>query len=136
MAPVDASMPPYLIHAVLMAGGFILLATGVFIVMRLRKQRWWFKTHRMLGLLGAVFMIVGWTVASIMLAEGGENPEGLHAFLGLTAILVAVVTAGLGLLQFRLKKKQIRIIHHWTGRATVILQAANIALGLRLIGIL
>ncbi|MEN6475009.1 MAG: cytochrome b561 domain-containing protein [Syntrophaceae bacterium] len=129
-------MPPYLIHAVLMAGGFILLASGVFIVMRLRNQRWWFKTHRMLGLLGAVFMIAGWIAAAIMLAGGGDNPAGLHAYLGVATILLSVVTAGLGLLQFRLKKKQIRIIHHWTGRATVIMQAANIALGLRLIGIL
>ena len=129
-------MPPYLIHAVLMNSAFVVLAAGVYIVMRLRKERWWFKTHRLLGVLGAVCMIFGWNAAAIMLAEGGVSPTGLHAFLGIAAIILGVVTAGLGWLQFRLKKKPIRIIHHWTGRATVVIQAINIALGLRLIGIL
>jgi hypothetical protein len=50
-------------------------------------------------------------------------------------ILLAFVTVGLGLLQFRLKKKQLRIIHHWTGRATFIMQAITIMLGLYLAGI-
>lgn len=126
-------MPPYLIHAVLMGSAFVLLASGVFIVMRLRRQRWWFKTHRMLGVLGAVLMILGWIAAEVMLAGGGA---GGHVFVGLTAILLSVVTVGLGLLQFRIKKKPIRIIHRWTGRATVVMQAANILLGLLLIGIL
>ena len=125
-------MPPYLIHAALMDSAFILLAAGVYIVMRLRNERWWFKTHRLLGVLGAVCMVLGLTAAAIMLAGGGA---GVHAFLGIAAIILGVVTAGLGWLQFRLKKKPIRIIHHWTGRATVAIQAINIVLGLRLIGI-
>jgi len=126
-------MPLYLIHAALMGGALVLLAAGVSIVMLLRKKRWWFKAHRMLGVLGAVSMILGWIAAGVMLAGGGTST---HASVGLTAILLAVVTAVLGLLQFQTKKKPIRIIHHWTGRATVLLQALNIALGLRLVGIL
>lgn len=130
-------MPPYLTHAALMAGGFVLLVAGVFIVMRLRKQRWWFKIHRLLGLLGAGTLLLGWASATVMVARmSGPHLQGLHARLGVATILLAVVTVGLGWLQFRLKKKQIRIIHHWTGRATVVMQAANIALGLRLIGLL
>ncbi len=130
-------MPPYLIHAVLMAGALLLMASGVFVAMRLRKERWWFKTHRRLGLLGAGTLLLGGATAVLMVARAsGEHLQGPHAWLGLATILAGIVTACLGWLQFRIKKRPIRIIHHWAGRAVVLMQAAAIALGLRLIGIL
>lgn len=130
-------MPPFLVHVGLMVGGFILLVSGVYIVMRLRKQRWWFKTHRWLGLLGAGALLLGLVAAAVMVSlSSGRHVQGLHAYLGVATILLALITVSLGLLQFRLKKKSIRIIHHWTGRATVIMQALTILVGLRLIGIL
>lgn len=130
-------MPPYLIHAVLMGSGFILLASGVFIAMRLRNKRRWFKTHRLLGQLGAGTLLLGWTAAVLMVARtSGEHLQGPHAWLGLATILAGVAAACLGWLQLRLKKRPVRIIHRWTGRAVILMQAAAIVLGLRLIGIL
>jgi len=130
-------MPPYLIHSVLMGSGFLLLASGVFIAMRQRKQRWWFKTHRLLGMIGAGTLLLGWAAAVFMVARtSGEHLQGPHAWLGIVTVLAAVVTACLGWLQYRIKKRPIRIIHHWTGRATLLIQAVTIVLALRLVGIL
>jgi len=129
-------MPPYLIHAQLMSGGFVLQIAGVLIVMRMRAQRWWFTTHRLLGMLGAASMVLGWTAAVFMLGEGGDSPAGPHVYLGIAAVSLGILTIGLGWLQLRIKRKPMRIIHRWTGRATVVIQALNIVLGLRLVGIL
>ena len=115
----------------------MLLASGVFIAMRLRNERWWFKTHRLLGLAGAGTLLLGCAAAVFMVARtSGEHLQGPHAWLGIVTVLTIVVTAYLGWLQFRIKKRPVRMIHRRAGRATVLMQAVTIALALRLVGIL
>lgn len=127
----------FFLHAGLMGGGFLLMATGVVVAMRLRTRRWWLKTHRRLEALGAVSAILGFAAAVSMVAlSAGQHLRGTHPALGTAAIVAALVTPTLGTLQLRLRNKKIRIAHHWFGRITIILGAGAVVTGLHWAGIL
>lgn len=120
-----------------MVTGFVLMAAAVAVAMLMRKKRWWLKTHRILGGIGTLSGILGLGAAIGMVAiSTGQHFRGPHAYLGAMTILAVVLTPILGFLQFRIRKKQIRIVHRWSGRITIILVVVTIAAGLRLAGIL
>jgi len=126
-------------HAGLMVGGFLLMATGVTAAMFFRKKRWWLKLHRLAGVAGTCAFFLGVAMAFLMVAQAGEAHLKMpHAWLGTAVFLLAVVTPGLGQLQFRWKEKaqKIRALHRWSGRLTLAAAALNIFSGLWLAGIL
>lgn len=130
-------MPVFLLHAGSMVVGFVLMATGVMVAMSLRTRRWWLKTHRLLGSLGAASAILGLIAAIIMVSlSSGHHLSGLHPSLGSVTVLAAAVTPTLGALQFRLRNKKIRVVHRWAGRFTIVLGAGAVVTGLHLAGIL
>ncbi|UCG68420.1 MAG: hypothetical protein JSV09_11475 [Thermoplasmata archaeon] len=133
--------PPsyWLIHAALLTVGFLLMLTGVIIAKAFKKRKWWLKTHKMLGIVGAILSILGLIMGFIMVQlSSGEHFRVPHAYVGFLAIIFAVLTLGLGFAQFKVKKnrKKIRMIHRWSGRITLVLMLLNIIFGLSLVGII
>jgi hypothetical protein len=129
----------WIIHAALMVMGFILMIVGITIAKVFKKKKWWLKTHKRIGILGAVFSVAGLVMAFIMVSLGsGEHFRVPHAFLGILAIIFAILTPTLGFMQFKIKKNKakIRFTHRWVGRIAAVLMLLNIILGLILVGIL
>jgi hypothetical protein len=129
----------WIIHAALMVIGFILMIVGITIAKVFKKKKWWLKTHKRLGILGAVFSVAGLVMAFIMVSLGsGVHFRVLHAFLGVLVIIFAILAPSLGLAQFKVKKNKakIRFTHRWVGRIAAVLMLLNIIMGLILVEIL
>jgi hypothetical protein len=129
----------WIIHAAFMVVGFILMIIGITISKVFKKKKWWLKTHKMLGILGAVFSVAGLVMAFIMVSLGsGVHFRVPHAYFGILAIIFAILAPSLGLAQFKIKKNKakIRFAHRWVGRIAATLMLVNILIGLTLVGIL
>ena len=129
----------WIIHASLMVIGFILMIVGITLAKVFKKKKWWLKNHKILGILGAVISIAGLVMAFIMVSLGsGVHFRVPHAFLGILAIIFAILAPGLGSAQFKVKKNKakIRFAHRWVGRIAAVLMLINIISGLILVGIL
>jgi len=121
-----------------MAAGFLLMLTGVTIAMFMRRGRWWLSIHKAAGILTAVCFLCGFTFAALMVGLSGEEHFRLtHAYLGLVTITLAILTAFLGHLQFRIKNAsgKIRALHRWSGRITLVFACTAVASGLQTAGI-
>jgi hypothetical protein len=130
-------MQTVLIHAALMAAGMMAVAAAAFIAITQRKKKWWLKTHRPLGITGAIFMLAGFIAISLLPEGQGSNlvPE-IHGIIGGSAIALVCAAPVLGLLMFRLKKKWMRPAHRWAGRFVVLFAIINLALGLFMTGLI
>lgn len=128
-------MPFFLIHAALMAFGFLFILAALFVAMTQRRKRWWLKLHKTVGLTGVLLLLLG-AVAAV--AAVAATPEGIHlrtphTWLGALTILMVIVTPSLGLLQFRIPEKTglLRVAHRYSGRFLNLIAFINILLGLR-----
>lgn len=129
----------WIIHASLMILGVILMFTGMIIAKFYKDTKWWFKTHKRIAPLGSVLAIIGLVMGFIMVSmSSGEHFSIPHHFLGLFAIIFAIITPTLGLAQFKIKKNKakIRAAHRWSGRITITLMLLNIIFGLSFVGII
>lgn len=128
-------MPLFLIHAAMMAVGFLLVFSALIVAMTQRRKRWWLKVHKAIGLTGGSFMVLGAIMAVTAVAS---TPEGHHfrtphTWLGVLTVAVAIITPTLGLLQFKIPQKaaSIRVYHRRFGRLLNLMAPIAILLGLR-----
>lgn len=133
--PGDDTENLWVFHATLMTIGFVLLVLAIVISTGMRKKKWWLKAHRSVGLLGAVFAILGLLVGlymvSIWMTPHFRVP---HALLGIITIILATVQPVLGFMQPKTKK--IKPIHRWLGRTVVVLMLLTIIAGLNQAGVI
>jgi hypothetical protein len=126
----------WMIHASFMILGFVLMFTGMIIARFYKDTKWWFKRHKKIAPLGSAIAIIGLIMGLIMVSmSSGEHFRVPHAFVGLLAIIYAIITPTLGLAQFKIKKNKaiIRATHRWSGRITITLMLINIILGISLV---
>lgn len=133
-------MPLFLIHAALMAAGFLFVFTALIVAMTQRRKRWWLKIHKAIGLTGGSLILLGavTAVAAVASTPEGHHLRTPHTWLGVLTVLVAVITPTIGLLQFRLsgKTETLRVVHRLFGRLLNIIAPVTIFLGLRVAGII
>jgi hypothetical protein len=126
----------WIIHASFMIVGFILMLTAMIMARYYKDTRWWFKTHKRIAPTGSAFAIAGLVMGFIMVQmSSGQHFRVPHAFVGLFAIVFAIITPTLGLAQFKIKKnkKKIRAAHRWCGRITITVMLVNILFGITLV---
>lgn len=125
----------FIVHGVLMAVGWALLAPLGILFARFLKGRGllWFHMHRATMLI--VFAIV--LAAYIMGVVKGDHSEKVHLALGTVAVGGILFQAAGGLLRPK-NESSLRSIwlflHHWSGRLLVALAFANSIIGLDIIG--
>lgn len=128
-------MPLFLIHASLMAAGFLFFFSALIVAMTQRRKRWWLKVHRAIGLTGGSLLLLGaiTAVAAVASTPEGHHLRTPHTWLGVLTVSVAIITPVLGLLQFRIPQKaaSIRVVHRLFGRLLNIIAPIAILLGLR-----
>jgi hypothetical protein len=133
-------MPFFLIHAVLMAAGFLFVFTALIVAMTQRRKRWWLKIHKAIGLTGGSLILLGavTAVAAVASTPEGHHLRTPHTWLGVLTVLVAFITPTIGLLQFRLsgKTETLRVVHRLFGRLLNLIAPVAIFLGLRVAGII
>jgi hypothetical protein len=80
------------------------------------------RLHKNLALLGVSFVLMGLSTAAYMVSVymGTHFEREMHAYLGASVLVFIIATPTLGMLQFRLKNKKIRIFHRWSGRITIL----------------
>jgi hypothetical protein len=127
-------MPLFLIHAALMAAGFLFALSALIVAMTQRRERWWLKVHRAVGLTGSSLMLLGaiTAIAAVASTPEGHHLRSPHTWLGVLTVAVAIVTSTLGLLQFRIPQKAaaIRLAHRLSGRLLNLMTPFTILLGL------
>jgi hypothetical protein len=133
-------MPLFLIHAALMATGFLFIFTALVVAMTQRRKRWWLRIHKAIGLTGGSLILLGavTAVAAVASTPEGHHLRTPHTWLGVLTVLVAVITPTIGLLQFRLPRKTetLRVVHRLFGRLLNLIAPVAIFLGLRVAGII
>jgi hypothetical protein len=107
-----------------------------------KKKRWWYTIHKRLNLIGAGAAAIGMVIAVIMVAlSHGVHIASLHAVLGVLTFILVIVTPiiGYGIRSPKVNptyKKQVRIVHHWLGRFTLLSIALTIFFGLQIAGLI
>jgi len=127
------------LHSGLMLLGFCLMLSGFAAARFLRARRNWLRIHRTLGTAGASSILLGFIAAFLMIALfGGKHFAVFHSLLGISAVMMSVLTPVLGQLQFTLKSraKVIRTWHRRSGAITLVLIALAIISGIMRAGIL
>ncbi len=127
---------PY--HAALKSLGFILLATGMLVARYLKTRQGWLKIHKAFGIVGALFVLSGFSMAIYMVAVStGQHFALPHTYLGAIAIIFVCITPILGYAQFHVSSNRatIRTIHRWSGRITLILVLSTMLSGLSVVGL-
>jgi hypothetical protein len=132
----------YRVHGALMSTSFVLLFVGMFFPRYLKKKKWWLKTHRRIGISGAVIGVVGIGIATYMVSQTtGVHLRVPHSWAGLLTIILMIFTPFLGHFMLKIRKvparaKKARAVHRWIGRITLLFMAATIVLGLLQAGII
>lgn len=128
----------FLVHLSLMLMSFLLLTAGVITVRYLRKKMWWFRLHKMLGILATIFFLAGGMAAVLMVyLSGGDHLAIFHTWLGALTLVFVVGTLAAGLLQTRVaNKKRMRLIHRSAGRTVAILALVAAITGAMAAGII
>lgn len=128
-------MPLFLIHAALMAAGFLFVLSALIVAMTQRRERWWLKAHRAIGLTGASLILLGAfaAVAAVASTPEGHHFRTPHTWLGGLTVSAAITAPILGLLQFRVPQKAaiIRFYHRLFGRLVNLMAPVAILMGLR-----
>ncbi|MBM4313006.1 MAG: hypothetical protein FJ122_03695 [Deltaproteobacteria bacterium] len=125
----------FLIHAALMAAGFLLVLSAMIVAMTQRKKRWWLKIHKAIGLTGASLILLGAVaaIAAVASTPAGHHLRTPHTWLGVLTVIAAIITPSLGLLQFRIPNRvgTLRVVHRLSGRLLNLMIPVAIFLGLR-----
>jgi hypothetical protein len=128
-------------HLTTMSLSFVLMAFGILIPRYMKKNRWWLKAHKAIGLVGACIGVAGVGTAIYMVSAGsGEHFRVLHSYFGLVTIIAIVVSPSVGYAFLKLKKKEYKLffkkVHPWIGRASLLLMLGTVVLGLFTAGIM
>jgi hypothetical protein len=126
-----------ILHLSVMAAALLCLIAGVGTAMFARRKKNWLKIHKTLNTTGLIAALTGAALAfaNIVISDG-RHLEGLHQWVGLSAISLCGLTLWLGYYSFKAQNKiAIRTAHRWSGRASIIAMLAALTLGARLIGI-
>jgi len=128
----------FFVHLMLMSLAFVLLVGGVVTVRYFRKKIWWFRLHKMLGVLSTIFFIAGGIAAALMVFLSGRSHFAVpHTWLGAAVVVLMVTTLAVGLLQTRVgNKKRMRMIHRIAGRTVAGLSLMAVATGAIAAGII
>lgn len=127
------------IHAVFMSVGLVLMVIAVINVLNKTPESWWFKAHKILGGLAIGCVVIGFVTAVYMVSvSGGSHFRVSHAYIGILTILFSVITPLVGTVSVKWKghKPQMRNVHIWCGRITVVLIVVTILSGLLQAGII
>ncbi|MDZ7794796.1 MAG: hypothetical protein U5P10_14240 [Spirochaetia bacterium] len=95
-----------------------------------------------MNLIGAGAVVTAMVIAVIMVSlSHGVHIASLHAVVGVLtfALVIATPIIGFAIRSRKVKptyKKQVRIVHHWLGRITLLSMALTIFLGLQLSGLI
>lgn len=127
------------IHAGSMVIGFFILFSGFLTARYLKRKRWWLKTHKALGISGALLTILGFFAIVFHISiNGGPHFTESHAYVGLVIVIFAFVMPALGFIQLKMGKAagKIRPVHRFFGWIMLMAMLINIVLGMRMTGIL
>lgn len=126
---------PWPLHSIFVSVGSVALAGGVLAARYRKNRRDWISLHKKMVLFGAASILAGLSVAAYMVSRYMETyfVQEPHAYLGASTFIFIVATPLLGIAQFRLKDKRIRIIHRWSGRITLVLIIATILAGIQMV---
>ncbi|HOW57271.1 MAG TPA: cytochrome b561 domain-containing protein [Smithellaceae bacterium] len=122
-----------------MAGAVLTVFAGVGFAMFLRRKKYWLKLHKMLNSAGSLFFVVGFSLIFILLWEqGAYHLGGVHQIIGLTTVILALITLLAGFYQLKAggKAPLVRQYHRWLGRLVLALSVVSLLTGLRLAGII
>ena len=99
---------------------------------------WWFRLHKMLGVLATVFFIAGGVAAVLMVSLSGRSHFSVpHTWLGAGTICLMVSTLTVGFLQTRVSnKKRMRMVHRIAGRTMAGLSLVAVVTGAIAAGII
>lgn len=123
----------YQLHMYLVLAGLVSVMAGLYIVKFKKEKKWRIKRHKQLAGLGAL-LILGGLIVMVL----GKETEGLkhmsvpHAFGGLTAMVILLVTITLANLGLRGNKKLLKL-HKVFGRISAGLILVVSAVGLTVI---
>ncbi len=120
---------PY--HALLMSTGFVFIFAGMATARYMKGKKWWLKTHKNLGITGALLTAAGFIVAVYMVSTylGAYFINGQHEYIGITAVAFVVFTPIIGFMQLRKSDKRMRIVHRWSGRLAIAVMLINAVVG-------
>lgn len=126
---------PWPLHLIFVSVGSVALAGGVLAARYRKNRRDWISLHKKMVLFGAASILAGLSVAAYMVSRYMEAyfVQEPHAYLGASTFIFILATPLLGIAQFRLKDKRIRIIHRWSGRITLVLIIATILAGIQMV---
>lgn len=119
---------PIILHALFMFIGFVVLLYAASISMK-KKTNQWLKKHRITALSGVTSVITG-LIIMILFKESKGYPHlaSPHAIGGLVTSFMALITPTLGYLITK-GKQEVKPLHKWSGRLTIILVAITIIFG-------
>jgi hypothetical protein len=138
-AGARARLARVLPHAASLVLAFLLMTAGMLVARFGKRSKRWLPLHKALGYSSAALGAVGLMAGIVMVQTGsGRHLRVPHAFLG-AATLVAVAAApilGKAIFAAKARRKEIRALHPWVGRAAILLMVATIVSGLAQAGIL
>ncbi|MGA1821644.1 MAG: cytochrome and DOMON domain-containing protein [Thermoplasmatota archaeon] len=126
------------IHAAFLSLGFISMLASVVILYTSKSRKWWFKTHKALGVAGGVLSITGLIIGIYMVQDGGGAHLAYpHSYLGIITILMIIASPILAFVHPKALKKTkvLRPIHLWLSRTALLFMLVNIISGLMLAGV-
>ena len=126
------------IHAFFMTIGLVCMGTGIYTAMFRKKEKWWLKYHKKLGLTAASSTIIGLVIGFYMVEDStGQHFNVGHAYIGALSILLALITPTVGLQMFKYKKhiKNMKLAHRWLGRVTITMMIITTISGLNAAGV-
>jgi hypothetical protein len=123
-----------LTHAWLMTAAALLMGVAMLIPRYLKKNRWWLRAHRTLGVAGPCLGVLGAAAAVYLVGiSTGVYLGVVHAWAGSAAAAGFIATPLLCRYLFsapKEKKKPLRASHRWAGRAALLLMLGALVLGL------
>lgn len=134
------TMPRWVLHAVLMSAGFILILFAGLLPVYGKRISGWYRIHIATAVIGSVLVIlaVGW-VFTVPYLSAIPSAFLVHVVLGVLLVLTLLVALLLAVFRSRVegqRKAAIRTAHLWMGRIFILLVVINILLGLAAVGLL
>jgi hypothetical protein len=120
---------PY--HALLVTTGVVAMLGGMLTARYMKMKSWWLKAHKSLEISGVLLTVSGFILAVYMVSTdmGTYLVMEPHAYLGIAALALVVITPIMGFMQFRIKDKRMHTIHKWSGRLAITVVLINVAAG-------
>ncbi|MCE5255397.1 MAG: hypothetical protein LLF89_00955 [Spirochaetaceae bacterium] len=128
-------------HITAMSIAFASMVVAICIAHWSKKNKRWLKAHKTLNIISVVSLIIGFTLAFIMVqSTGGPHFRVDHGIIGGMALLLSLCVLYLGFAIFKSKDKHetasLKKAHRWAGRADLLMLIFAILEGLDLAGIL